>query len=147
VATNCTHSANIHSALYANYFRRITLCYKKNNTDTPKTDFISIRSRQTNTVWFQLSQTQQMLLSHAPQLPSSLAVRTTVQVLHMEYLAVLVTQDRHQHHITVSVCSTTVVFTDSSVTECRLANSNRHFERHPRRLIKSPISLIACTSV
>jgi hypothetical protein len=37
VATNCTHNANIHSALRANYFRRTTLCYK-NNTDTPKTD-------------------------------------------------------------------------------------------------------------
>lgn len=82
VATNCMHSANIHSPLYANYFRGL-LCYK-NSTDTPKTDFISIRSRQTNTVWFQLPQTQQLLLSHAPQLPSSLAVRTTVQVLQME---------------------------------------------------------------
>ena len=51
VATNCMHSANIHSSLYANYFRSTNLCYK-NSTDTPKTDFISIRSRQTNTVGF-----------------------------------------------------------------------------------------------
>ena len=61
---------------------------------------------------------------------------------------VLVLQGRHLHHLVISVRSTTVVFTDSSVTECcRLANSNRHFERQPRRSIKSPKSLIACTSV
>jgi len=82
VETNCMHSANIHSPLDANYFWTTTLCYK-NSTDTPKTDFISIRPRQTNTVWFQLSQTQQLLLSHAPQLPSSLSVRR-IQLLQME---------------------------------------------------------------